>query len=190
MNRSLTMAAAAAVLAGLGISVADAADYTPYIGPYIGGGILQSRFDSHHFSVNDVDNEDTSWKADAGIRFTPNFALEAAYTRFGRATAGSAAAGGPYYARANGYSAFAVGLLPLGRFDLFAKAGAARITSSGNTGGGYSSDHATKLAYGAGAQLGNGRVGLRAEYERFDTNTIGVLNVISLGVSFNFGAAP
>jgi len=190
MNELVKIAASAALLTGLGASAAYAADgsSTPYIGPYIGAAILQSRFDSHKFSVHDVDNEDTSWKGDAGLRLTPNFAVEAAYTRFGKETAPSVAVGGPFEARAKAYSAFAVGLIPLGPVDLFAKAGAARIDSAGNVAAVYYRDHDTRFAYGAGVQLGNGRFGLRAEYEKFNTNRIGDLDVISLGLSINFGA--
>ena len=45
-------------------------------------------------------------------------------------------------------------------------------------------DDDIELAYGAGAQFNLGALGLRAEYEKFDTDVIGDLDVISAGVTF------
>lgn len=182
MNRSAKIASALAV-ALFGASVASATE-----GFYVGGGVLQSRFDSDNFSVDDIDNDDTSWKVLAGFRLTPNFALEGAYTRFGEATAPSVAVGGPFEARANAFSAFGIGLWPIGPVDLFAKVGAARIDARGNVGAVFFDDEEIEFAYGVGAQFNIGPVALRAEYEKFDTDVIGDLDVISLNVVFTFGA--
>ena len=43
-------------------------------GFYVGAGITQSRWDADNFDVDDLDDEDNSWKAIAGYRFNPNFA--------------------------------------------------------------------------------------------------------------------
>lgn len=45
-----------------------------------------------------------------------------------------------------------------------------------------------ELAYGVGAQLNLGALGVRVEYEKFDTDTIGDLDVISAGLVFTFRA--
>jgi hypothetical protein len=39
-------------------------------GFYLGAGITQSRWDADNFEVDDVDDEDNSWKVIAGYRFT------------------------------------------------------------------------------------------------------------------------
>lgn len=183
MNRTMGIAAIA-VAAALGMSAAYAA--SP--GGYVGLSGMQSRFDSDNFDVEDVDEEDTGWKLYGGYRFTPNFALEGGYTRFGQAEAPSAAVGGPFEADAKAFSAFGVGIFPVGPVDLFLKAGAARIDADGNVGAVFFQDKEIEFAYGAGAQVNFGMLGLRAEYEKFDTDVIGDLDVISIGFVLNFPA--
>lgn len=176
----------ASVLATLSLMGASGAAMAAE-GFYIGGSAQQSRFDSDNFAVEDVDDEDTGWKALAGFRMHPNFAVEAQYTRFGTAEAPSVALGGPFEAKAHAWSAFALGIAPVGPVDLFAKAGLSRIKADGNVGAVFFEDNSTEFAYGVGAQFNLGNLGLRAEYEKFDTDEIGDLDVISLGVTFTFG---
>jgi OOP family OmpA-OmpF porin len=182
MNKTAKYASALAALAALGMSATASAQ-----GIYVGGSILQSRFDSDNFDVEDVDDEATSWKLMVGIRPTPNFAVEASYLDFGKSSAPSAAVGGPFEAEAQAFSAFGVGFLPVGPVELFAKAGAARIDAKGNVGAVFFDDEEIEFAYGAGAQLRFGALGLRAEYEKFDTDVIGDLDILSLGLTFTFG---
>ena len=185
MNKT-NMIASALAIGICGASAASAAE-----GMYIGGAVEQSRFDSDNFTVEDQDKEDFGWKVIGGYRFTPHFAIETAYTDFGRSNAPSAAIGGPFEAKADALSAFGVGLLPIGNaVDLYAKAGAARIKAKGNVGAVFFDDKETEFAYGAGVQFKLGNVGLRAEYEKFDTDVIGDLDVISVGLTYTFAFAP
>jgi OOP family OmpA-OmpF porin len=182
MNRSVKLSAAVA-LAVLGMGAATAAE-----GVYLGGALTQSRFDSDNFTVDDIDDEDLGWKILGGFRLSPNFAFEAAFTDFGESNAPALAAGGPFEAKAEALSAFALGMFPAGPVDLFLKAGAARIKAEGNVGAVFFEDKEIEFAYGGGVQFNIGRLGLRAEYEKFDTDVIGDLDVISLGFNFTFGA--
>jgi hypothetical protein len=182
MNRTARLASTLVAAAAAGGTTVMAAE-----GPYVGAGILQSRFDSDHFSVEDVDKDDISWKILGGYKFTPNLGVEAAYTDFGKSDAPSLAVGGPFEAKADAISVFGVGSWPVGPLDLFVKVGAARIDAKGNVGAVLFEDKETELAYGAGAQFNMGRLGLRAEYEKFDTDVIGDLDVISLSAVFTFG---
>jgi hypothetical protein len=174
----------AALVAVGGTSVAMAG--TP--GPYVGGSILQSRFDQDNFDVEDLDKDDISFKIFAGYQFTPMFGLEAAYTNFGSTDAPSLGEAGPFKAEAEAFSGFGVFSFPVGPVELFAKAGMSRIDADGNIGAVTFDDKSWEFAYGAGAQLNFGNLGLRAEYERVDTDVIGDLDVISLGFVFKFGA--
>ena len=70
--------------------------------------------------------------------------------------------------------------------NLFAKLGSARIDAEGTVGAVLFEDKEIELAYGAGAQMDIGRIGLRVEYEKFDTDVIGDLDVISAGITFSF----
>lgn len=152
----------------------------------MGGGITQTRFDADNFSAADVDDEDNSWKAIAGYRFVPQFAVEANYVDFGEATAGSLIPGvAGSSAEAQAFAAYAVGMIPVPWFDLFAKAGAAQIDPK-LTGPAPRDDDTTEFAYGGGAQARLGNVAIRAEYEKFDTDVIGDLDLISLSATFTF----
>ena len=181
MMKSVKPATWLVTLAALGMSTSVAAQ-----GFYVGAAGLQSRFDSGDFDVEDVDDEDTGWKLIAGFRATPNLALEGTYTRFGKAQAPSVAVGGPFEAKAQAISVFGVGLMPVGPVDLFLKLGASRMDAKGNVGAVLFEDDKIELAYGAGLQFNMGALGLRAEYEKFDTDVIGDLDVISAGVVFTF----
>ena len=184
MNRT-AMLSSTLLLGILGSSAAGAAE-----GPYLGGAAQRSHFDSKDFSVDDIDKNDLGWQIIGGYHFTPNFSLEATYTDFGEANAPSAAAGGPFKADATAYSAFAVGSVPVGPVDLYAKAGAARIKAKGNVGAVFFRDKDTVFAYGGGVQLNMGNLGLRAEYQKFNTDVIGDLDVISLGLTYTFTPVP
>lgn len=185
MSKSVNSACALAALAALGVSAPAMA----VEGFYAGASGMQSRFDSDDFEVEDVDDEDTGWKILAGYRASPNFGIEAAFTQFGKAEAPAVGVEGPFEAKAQAFSVFGIAMAPLGPVNLFAKVGAARIDAEGNVGAVLFEDKEIELAYGAGAQLDFGRIGLRVEYEKFDTDLIGDLDVISAGITFSFGPA-
>lgn len=182
MRKSVKSVTWLVALAALGMSASVAAQ-----GMYIGAAGMQSRFDADDFEVEDVDDEDTGWRLIAGYRATPNWAIEGSYTKFGEAQAPAVAVGGPFEAEAEAFSVFGVGLMPAGPVDLFLKVGASRIDAKGNVGAVLFEDNDIELAYGAGVQFNIGALGLRAEYEKFDTDVIGDLDVISAGVIFSFG---
>jgi predicted porin len=96
------------------------------------------------------------------------------------------AVGGPFEADAEAFSIYGLALFPLGPVDLFAKAGASRIDSKGNVGGVLYKDHDTIFAYGAGVQLWLGNLAIRADYEKYDTDVVGDLDAIAVGVTYTF----
>jgi opacity protein-like surface antigen len=181
-SRNITLAAlSGAALLSFGVTTQAA---EPQIGVYVGGGITQSRFDDDQFSVTDVDDEDSSWKAIAGFRAHRNFAFEANYVNFGKA---SEAAPGSSFADAEGFALYGVGVLPVGPVELFAKAGGARLKSKYDFGT-PADDNSTKFAYGGGVQFRLGPVSLRGEYEQYETDTIGNIKLITVGATYTFGA--
>ena len=176
--------ASALLLGALGVSAAQAA--AP-IGPYIGGSATQSRFDTDNFELSDVDDEDTGWKAFVGWRFAPFFAVEGGYTDFGQSDAPGDDLSDPFSLDVKGISAFGVGIIPIGPIELFGKVGGARLKANYAIGADEFKDSSTEFAYGAGVQFAFGNVGLRAEYENFDTGgDAGHLDLISLGVTYTF----
>jgi OOP family OmpA-OmpF porin len=159
-------------------------------GFYLGGAITQSRFDDENFSFADLDDEDNSWKVIGGFRFHPNFALEANYVDFGETSARNLVGSGPFSAEAKGFSAFLVGMVPVPWFDLYAKAGMARIDAETKGLPVNFDDNATEFAYGAGAQWRWRSLAVRAEYEKFDTDIVGDLDLISVGATYTFNFEP
>ncbi len=180
---------AAAVAAPLLIlaSQAQAQTMEPQTGVYVGAGITRSHFDSSSFDIDDIDNNDNSWKAILGFRPHKNFAVEANYIDFGKASAPATGTVGPFELKAKAYSVYGVGIAPTGPVGSFVKAGLARLDADGNVGAVVFEDKDTEFAYGAGLQLRLGAFAIRAEYEKFDTDVAGDLDLISLGATFTFG---
>ncbi|HKZ72776.1 MAG TPA: outer membrane beta-barrel protein [Steroidobacteraceae bacterium] len=172
-------------LALLASAAAAAQDVEDTKGFYFGGGITQTSFDEDGFSVADVDDEDNSWKVIAGYRVVPQFAVEGNYIDFGEATAPSLIPNTAGFANeAKAFALYGVGLIPVPYVDLFVKAGAAQIDAEQRGPSVGREDDVTEFAYGAGAQARFRNLALRAEYEKFDTDIIGDLDLISLSATF------
>jgi opacity protein-like surface antigen len=189
MRFSRTLVAALA-LAACGVSAgAQAQSPTNPVGFYVGAGVgpSQIRSDNNYYCCSGYDNYNYqfAWQALLGIRPVHFFGIEAEYIDFGQPGSGY------YYVPANSSShptapaVFGVGYLPIPVpfLDIFAKAGAARLSTRVST---YSSQPCipggpcpnyqyvgreevtdTKFAYGVGVQskFPFGLI-VRGEYER------------------------
>ena len=136
-----------------------------------------------------LNETDRGLKVFGGWRFAPNLAAELAYVDLG--SYGPAGATIDQY----GVSAQFVGLVPLGQsgVSLFGKAGVFSwsVERYNNNNYYYSSnnpdDSGTDLAVGAGLQIDfQGRMGLRAEWERFYDVAGGDVDLISAGFFYRF----
>jgi hypothetical protein len=154
------------------------------------------------------EDKQDGYKVFAGVRAGNYFGVELAYDDFGsyRATAGN---GFVTRAKTNvsGGSLFAVGFLPIGSVDLFAKAGMVYRQQRSKIDDtprcpedafclevplveppvvfSKVKDHVNEFAYGGGAELVvYGGLSLRVEYERF--NFDGNANVTSVGLTYHF----
>lgn len=177
--------ASTALLMGLASFASQAADNGIYLGAGIGQGGVQfeERIDGENF---DFDASDTSYKLIAGWRFLDWFSVEANYVDLG--TASDRIEGQRIETDVSGVSLAAVGFLPIGPVDLFAKLGAinwnADVAAPGT--GLSGSEDGTDFAYGIGAQFRVWSLGLRAEYERFDVSDADTVDLISVGVTWTF----
>jgi opacity protein-like surface antigen len=158
----------AAALLTLPVLPAVAADNGFYLGGSIG------------LTVTDFDGDDTAFKLIAGIRPLDWLGVEAAYVNFGEPE--DTVFGQNVKADGDGISAFAVGFLPTGPVDLFAKLG---LISWDSKISGDFSDDGTDLAYGVGAQFRVLGLSIRAEYEKFDVSDVD-LDMISVGLTYTF----
>lgn len=155
-----------------------AADNGFYLGLSVGQANIE--VDDVTFSGEDFDADDTGYKLIAGFRPLDWLGLEASYVNFGEPD--DTLAGTTVAVEGDGISAFAVGFLPAGPVDLFAKVG---LLSWDSRIVGFNED-GTDLAYGVGVQFRLLSLGVRAEYEIFDVNDVDDLNMISIGVTYTF----
>jgi hypothetical protein len=152
-------------------------------GFYLGGSIGQANLEIDELQTlppADFEGDDTAFKLIAGIRPLDWLAVEASYVNFGEPE--DTVNGVRRRADGDGISAFAVGFLPLGPVDVFAKGGLITWDSKVS---GFDED-GTDLAYGVGAQFRVWSISVRAEYEVFDVDNVDDLSMWSIGATFTF----
>ncbi len=178
-----TLAAVAAL--GLLTGPVIAADNGIYLGASVGQSGVSFE-DTIEGQDVDFDVDSTGFKAILGWRFVDWLAVEANYVDLG--SGDDRIAGTKIETDVNGVSLSAVGFLPVGPVDLFARVGVidwkADVTSRDL--GFDASDDGTDLAYGIGAQFRVWSLSLRGEYERFDISDADTVDMVSLGVTWTF----
>jgi opacity protein-like surface antigen len=175
MNRILSVTLSAVLLTGLCISRADAAS-----GLYVGAGVGQSTIKDNTPSGN-VDANDTAYKAFVGYRFNMipiiDLAVEGGYTDFGKPTQSNVEF------KLHGYNAAGLLIFPLGPIDLYGKVGMLSWSASAT---GTSSTTGTDPFYGIGAGFYIWKIGIRAEYERYQIKDVDRVDMYSLNALFQF----
>ena len=183
MTRKFPAALAALLLSSAAVFPAGAAD-----GLYLGGGIgLASVKDE--VDTETLDSDDTAYKAFVGWRFDAvrfiDLAVEAAYTEFGKPS--QVVAGQDIQFNLRGASIAGLLLVPLGPIDLFGKAGLmswrAELTRNGAA---TSSRSGSDPFYGAGVGLRVWKIGVRAEYERFQIKDVDRVELLSVSALIQF----
>jgi OOP family OmpA-OmpF porin len=170
---------------GLVAAPAFAADNGIYLGASVGqsGVTFEETVAGEDF---EFDTDSTGYKAILGWRFLDWLAVEANYVDLG--SGDDNVAGTRIETDVNGISLSAVGFLPVGPVDLFARVGAidwkADVTASDL--GFDASDDGTDLTYGVGAQFRVWSLGVRAEYERYDISEADTVDMFSVGVTWTF----
>jgi OOP family OmpA-OmpF porin len=165
-------------------------------GFYIGGSFGQTTLKIDDLDLDleqfDFSDSDTSYKIIAGYRFMGFFAVEASYLDFGSLADSVDTIEGTVGIRTDlkGFDAVAMGMLPLGLADLFAKAGFVSWDADIRTAFGeiveLDSDSGTDMVYGIGAQLRFRGLAVRAEVEYFDIADADSVYLVSLGATFTF----
>ena len=154
-------------------------------GIYLGASVGQSSVQYDDLDL-DFDASATGFKVIAGWRFLDWLAVEGNYVDLG--TGDDQVQGQRFETDIDGISLSAVGFLPIGPVDLFARVGAidwsADLSAPGT---GFSgSDDGTDLTYGVGAQFRVWGLSLRAEYEIFDISDADTVDMISASVTWTF----
>jgi OmpA-OmpF porin, OOP family len=175
----------AIALAALFLPVsAFAVDPGFYVGGKFGGASTDQEF---------IDDDDTSFGAYLGYRFSPNFALEGEYTDFGdlevdlRDLEINNARSEP-----RTWGLKAVGFVPLGRnFELLGSIGYHSFDLDPSDDAGFrqvvGSSSSTDLFYGIGGQFNfDNRLSLRGQFQRYEFKRAGRSDEISLGLHYRF----
>jgi hypothetical protein len=172
-----------------GPNAATAAD----TGFYIGAGYVRAQVNNVFGTTNyNFKIDDNAWKAIVGFRPIPFFAAEANYVNLGHQSRVLLGGSPPYaHASARAFDLFGVGLIPLGPFDIYGKAGGARWQLSGNFLGQNNSlfeldRNGVNFAWGGGIQAHYGPLGVRFEYEHFQMPDTDGARLYTVGVTFTF----
>jgi opacity protein-like surface antigen len=192
--------ASAAALAALVSFSASAADNGFYLGGSLGQSEIEAK-DRIYDPVLDIDqrvkykSDQTGYKLIAGWRFIDWMSVEANWVDFGDGSDRINVFGGDndkvkVKSSVDGWTLSALGFVPIGPVDLFARVGAFGWDASFKTGNLYdnarSSDDGVDLTYGIGAQFRVWSLSIRAEYEIFDVSELDATNMYSVGVTWTF----
>lgn len=135
--------------------------------------------------VDDFDSDDTSFKVFAGYRLNPYFAVELDYIDLGKPEA--IVSGFPIQAKTDGFAPYVVGTLPLGIFELFAKAGYLFYDVDVDIDDAQVSDSGEDFVYGAGVGVVLfEHLNLRLEYEEIDIENTDDSNALWLTAGWRF----
>ena len=164
---------AALALASLPAAAADN-------GVYLGGSIGLAGVEEGSI---DFDADSTGFKLIAGWRFIDWLAIEGNYIDFG--SGDDDVLGETVEIDSSAWSLSAVGFLPVGPVDLFARVGVVGWNADLSVPGFSESADGTDLTYGVGAQFRLGSLAFRGEYELFDFDGTDV-DLFSVGITWTF----
>jgi hypothetical protein len=166
-------------------SPARSADNGIYFGAGVGsGGVkFEDRFDGGRI---DYDAGSVGYKVIAGWRFLDWLAVEGNYVDLG--SGDDTVHGEKIKTDVSGASLSALGFLPIGPVDVFARAGAidwnADLTAPGL--GVNGRDDGFDFTYGVGVQFRIWSLSFRAEYEQYDISNADNVDFLSAGVTWTF----
>jgi len=165
-------------------------------GFYIGGAVGEATVElEDDDSFADFEGDDTGYKFIAGYRIIDWVAVELNYAHYGEAT--DRFLGTTVDTEFRAVSVSALGMLPLGNFDLFGRLGVARVDRAFHAGiFTFGDDETTEPMFGLGAQYRINNVGVRVEWEAIelgydddnDDERDGddFVSMLSLGVTYKF----
>lgn len=177
---------ALALTAGAAAAVAD-----PESGYYAGAGAGRYHLALHEFADDGLDFDDrgAGFRLFGGVRFNPWIAVELAYLDLG--APGEDLAGVYIESASTGVAPYVVGTLPLGRLELYARAGIlfrdVKLTARAPESGEQTADtYEENFVYGAGAGVVIRHVNLRLEYERVDVPGADTSDSLWLSAAYRF----
>jgi hypothetical protein len=160
-------------------------------GIYLGGSFGYAKYkDTCDLANVPCDDNDEAWRLFAGYQFSRHWSAELGYTDLGAVT--GAGTLGSFSLDTKGWDLSVLGSIPVaGRLSAFGRLGLYRLrTSVDQTGPLHDAITDSGFTYGAGLGYTLWRIGLRAEWQRYQNvgSNIneGDIDVFSLGALFRF----
>lgn len=153
-------------------------------GGYIGASAGQGSTSFDAGGGTNFDASATSYKVLGGYRVLKFFGVEGDYRDFGSQR--ETVSGEEITLDTTAFDLFAVGVLPLGLFEVFGKAGYTMWDAEVSALSQSVSDSGNDMAFGVGAGYAFGKVGVRLEYEMFDIADADDVSMVSVGAEFRF----
>ena len=182
MNRKTLVLAAAALVCGMSALQARATG-----GLYLGAGVGAATV-KEDTSSGSFDEGSTGYKAFIGYRFDKlplvDLAAEGGYVDFGRPS--TTLAGQSVQFKLHGGYAAGLVIAPLGPVDLYGKGGVISARTESSLGGTSNSQTSSNGFYGVGAGFYIWKIGIRAEYERYQIKDVDRVQMISVNALFQF----
>jgi len=182
MQRTLLFAAALFILLG---GTVNAQGW--YIGAGIGNSFYNAKFDFEQVGeqVKELDENATGYKFFAGLSTPGSFGVEGGYRNFG--TIKGTESGVSWESQTTGWDVVGMYRFQLLMIvDVFGKAGALFWNTDSKVGSLGGGDSGTAFAWGFGAGVHIGPVGVRLEWENFEVKDPDNLSMLSLSATYGF----
>jgi len=156
-------------------------------GLYLGGGIGQATV-KDSTSAGEFDADNAAYKVFVGYRIGAlpfmDVAAEGGYVNFGKPSQTLAGQNAEFKL----HGPYAAGLLifPVGPIDLYGKLGVINAKAESHLGATSSSRSGTDAFYGAGVGFRVWKIGVRAEYERYQIRDVDRVQMFSVSALFQF----
>jgi hypothetical protein len=154
-----------------------------YIGAGIGNTFIATEVQDIEDNVTKLDENATGWKAFAGVTTPTIFGIEGGYRSLGTVTYSDF----EFESKTTGWDVYGMAHFEiLGLVDLFAKAGVLFWKTESSLVADIFEETGTDFAWGVGAGVGLGPIGVRLEFESFQVKDPVSISMLSLSATFGF----
>lgn len=156
-----------------------------YIGAGIGNSFYGTEFSDLDEQIKELDENATGYKFFAGFSSPTIFGIEGGYRSFG--TVETNIDGFTFESKTTGWDVYGMGHFEvLMILDLFAKAGVLFWDTESKLVESVLGENGTAFAWGLGAGVSIGPIGVRLEWENFHIDDPATLSALTLGATFGF----